>query len=233
MKAAKEVPHAGLHKRPDRPSTAVDDSAVEDQAHLVGAADVEVVADDLLEEDPPRHRLVEHLGQGELGLQDRDVVAVAGGAVGGGERVRQDRQPLAQQRVDLRRSQAVADRLQRGRVVDRGEPVVQRLERNAGLGGLALRPVVAVDAQLGVVRKVGAELQEERAEIVVVAVEVEVVDQPGGLDDPRIRITVGVATFLGRNTAVFSCARPTNSTPSAPGNSARCSWATSSLRRPL
>ena len=41
------------------------------QGDLVGAADVEVVADDLLEEDPAGRRFVQHLGQGELGLQDR------------------------------------------------------------------------------------------------------------------------------------------------------------------
>ena len=65
------------------------------------------------------------------------------------------------------------------------------------LRGLAFGPLVAVDAQLGVVREVGAELQEERAEIGVDAIEVEVVDQPGGLHDPRVGITVGVAAFLG------------------------------------
>ena len=75
--------------------------AVEDQPDLVGAADVQVVADHLLEEHPPRHGPVQHLGQRELGLQDRDVVAVPGGPVGVGERVRQDRQPLVQQRLDL------------------------------------------------------------------------------------------------------------------------------------
>jgi hypothetical protein len=37
--------------------------AVEHQAHLVGAADIEVLADHLLEKDAPRHRLVEHLGE--------------------------------------------------------------------------------------------------------------------------------------------------------------------------
>src|SRR5271156_1349409 len=36
--------------------------AVEDQGDLVGAADVEVVADDLFEKHPPRHRFVQHLG---------------------------------------------------------------------------------------------------------------------------------------------------------------------------
>jgi len=72
-----------------------DQSAVEDQADLVGAAQVEVVPDHVLEEQPAGHGSVEHLGQGELGLQDRELVAVAGGPVGRAERVRQDRQPLA------------------------------------------------------------------------------------------------------------------------------------------
>jgi hypothetical protein len=92
--------------------------------------------------------------------------------------VRQDRQPLAQQRVDLPRSQLIADLLQRGGIADRGEAVIECLEPEAGLGGLPLGPVVAVEAQLGVVRKVGAELEEERAEVIVDAVKVEVVDHP-------------------------------------------------------
>jgi hypothetical protein len=119
-------------------------SPVEDQADLVGAADVEVVADDLLEEDPPGHRPVQHLGQGEFGRQDRQLVAVAGGPVGGAKRVRQPGQPLAQQRVDVRRAQSVADRLQRRDVVDRGKAVIQRGEPNARLGGLPFGPLVAV-----------------------------------------------------------------------------------------
>ena len=39
--------------------------------------------------------------------------------------------------------------------------------------------------------------------------------------------------FSVRNRAVFSCARPMNSTPSVPVKSARCSCITSSLRCPL
>ena len=54
------------------------ESAVKDQADLVRPADVEVVADDLFEEDPPGHRPVQHLGQGELGLQDRNLIPVPG-----------------------------------------------------------------------------------------------------------------------------------------------------------
>jgi hypothetical protein len=64
-----------------------DQAAVEDQTDLVGAADVQVVADDLFEEDPPRHGPVQHLGQGELSLQDRYVVPVPGVTVLAGERV--------------------------------------------------------------------------------------------------------------------------------------------------
>jgi len=44
--------------------------AVEDQADLSGTADIEVLADDLLEEDTPQNRLIEHLGKRELGFAD-------------------------------------------------------------------------------------------------------------------------------------------------------------------
>ena len=97
----------------------------------------------------PATGLSQHLGQGELGLQDGDVVAVAGGSVGRAERVRQDGQPLAQQGVDLVGSESVADGLQRHRILDRGEPVVERLERDAGLGGLAFRSSSALSKARG------------------------------------------------------------------------------------
>ncbi|GAA0730799.1 hypothetical protein GCM10010199_46590 [Dactylosporangium roseum] len=71
------------------------DAPVEDQPDVVGAAQVEVVVDDLFEEDPSGDRFVEHLGQGELGLQDGDLIAVVGGAVRCGERMRQPAQSLA------------------------------------------------------------------------------------------------------------------------------------------
>ena len=56
--------------------------ALEDQGDLVGAPEVEVVTDYLLEEHPSGEWAVEYLGEGELGLENRDVVAVAGPAVG-------------------------------------------------------------------------------------------------------------------------------------------------------
>jgi hypothetical protein len=123
-----------------------DDAPVEDQADLVGAADVEVVVQDLLEEDPPGHRAVQHLGQRELRLQDRQLVAVAVLLILPRERVGQDPQPLAQQRLDLRRAQTVAGPLQPRHVIAGGEAALQRLEANPGLDRLALGPLVAVEA---------------------------------------------------------------------------------------
>ena len=104
---------------------------------------------------------------GELGLQDRDVVAAARGPIGQAERVRQDRQPLAQQRVDLPGSKPIAEGLQSRRILDRREPVVERGVMRCRPWRPAFGPLVAVDTLLGVVREVGAELHKERAEIII------------------------------------------------------------------
>src|SRR5206468_570098 len=58
--------------------------------------------------------------------------------------------------------------------------------------------LVAVDAQLGVVGEVRAELQEEGAKVLIEAVEVEVVDHGRGLDDPGVLLTgARVGALLG------------------------------------
>ena len=58
--------------------------------------------------------------------------------------------------------------------------------------------MVTVQAEFRVVGEVGAELEEERAEVSIKAVEVEVVDHPGRAHDPRIGPAGGrVAAFLG------------------------------------
>jgi hypothetical protein len=62
---------------------------------------------------------------------------------------------------------------------------------------LAFGPLVAVDAQPGVVGEIRAELEEERPEVGVHGVDVEVVDHPRGAHDPRIRRPLGVTTLLG------------------------------------
>jgi hypothetical protein len=85
--------------------------------------------------DPAVDGPVEHLSQAELGLQDGDVVAVAGVLVSVGEGVREQTQPFTQQRVDLLRRQSIADGLHRDGVVTGREAVVQRREADAGLDG--------------------------------------------------------------------------------------------------
>ena len=159
-----------------RPGVRLGDAPVEDQLHLVGPAQVQVLADDFLEEDAAGQRSVQHLGQGELGLQDGHVVAVAGlpvGAVNGcGSRASHLRSRASILGAD-RPSQSCCNRWGSAQEQD---AVVQRLEGDAFLGQLPLDVLVPVDAQLGVVGEVGAELEEEGAEVVVDAVEVEVVD---------------------------------------------------------
>lgn len=50
------------------------DAAAEDQLHVVGAFDVEVLADDLLEQDPAADRAVELLREGAIRLENREGV---------------------------------------------------------------------------------------------------------------------------------------------------------------
>ena len=86
------------------------------------------------------------------------------------------------------------------------------VEGNARLGPLSLEILVAVQADLHRVRKVGADLEEERPEVPVDAVR-------------------ALRRFSVRMTGVFSCAFPTKRTPSVPPalvNSASPSLAKSS-----
>src|SRR3984893_390568 len=85
--------------------------AVEHQAHLAGPADIEVLTDHLFEKDAPSHRLIEHLGQRELGLQNGELVAIACGTIACWKRMRQPSQPFAQQSIDLVCRQNVAQTL--------------------------------------------------------------------------------------------------------------------------
>jgi len=94
------------------PGCATGHAPRKDQGDLIGATEVQVVTDHLLEEHPSGEWAVEHLGEGELGLEDRDVVAVAGPAVLPGEGVGQAGEPLASKRVDLVGPESVTDLLE-------------------------------------------------------------------------------------------------------------------------
>src|ERR1700675_831929 len=114
------------------------------------------------------------------------VTENSGGAVAGRKRMRQALEPFAQQAIDLARREFVAQPLHQLGVGTGLDAVVQRLERHPTLGKLPLEILVAVDAELGIVGKVGAELQEERPEVLIDTVEIVVVDHRGGFHDPRI-----------------------------------------------
>ena len=135
------------------------------------------------------HRPVEHLSRGELGLQDRDIIAVAGFAVCGSEGMGKQPQPFAQQGVDLGSRKVIADGLQTLRIGAAQDAVVERLKGDAFARELALGIFVAVQAELGIERKVAAELEEEWPEVAVDGVDVVAVHHRARAHDPRIGAT--------------------------------------------
>jgi hypothetical protein len=148
------------------------DLPVEDDLHVVWAADVEVVGGQGLEERPGMAGGGEGDGLGDLDLPHGDVPPVAGLAVGVGERQRQPCPPAFGEHPDLAGAEPVADLLQRGRVLTGSEPVRQVLERQARPGRLALGPLVPVEPDFARVREIGADLDERRPESFVPDVEV-------------------------------------------------------------
>src|SRR5215469_2128171 len=181
---------AGFRIAPDR--------AIEDEFDLFGAAEIEVLADHLLEEQTTVQRSVEDLGGGELRLQNRDIIAVAGLAVRAREGMWQEPQPFAQQCIDLGGGKPVANRLQALGVGTPQDAVVEGLEGDAFLCELTLGVFVAVEAELGIERKVAAELEKERPKIPIDGIDVIVVHHRAAAHDPRIRLSrFRVAAPLG------------------------------------
>src|SRR5712691_10596006 len=178
--------HAGTKPSWGDVGSLAQDPALEDELHLVGTPNVEIFADDLFEEDPSRERLVEYLGQREFRLQDRERVANAGRAVLGREGMREPAKPLPQEGVDLLCAEFVADPLEGSRVFAREDPVVECFVPDVAAFQLTLRVLVAVDAELHVVGKVGAELQEERTKVSVHDVEVVLIHHGRGAEEPGI-----------------------------------------------
>ncbi len=169
------------------------DSPVEDQADLVGTPQVQMVADHLLEPLPSMQRTPEHLGAGELRLQDRVPVAVAGIAVLPGERTRQTVHPLADHPRDAVLVKTIQNRLQSIRIITAQHPVVQRLIADARLVQLTLGVLMPVEVHPTGVRKVRAHLDEHRAEVIVHHVEVVVVAHHLAAVQPRIAVAgIGV-----------------------------------------
>ena len=86
-------------KPPRRPAG---DAAAEHDRDLVGAPERELVGQGALKPRPPRRGAVEHAGVGDLGLAERELVAVAARAILRGQR-RGQRAPASGQRTPARR----------------------------------------------------------------------------------------------------------------------------------
>ncbi|MNC93277.1 hypothetical protein D3C83_98650 [compost metagenome] len=91
--------------------------------------------------------------------------------------MRQFPEPLASEGVDLVGVELVGKLLHQLRIGTGSDAVVEGLEVDATTCEATLEILVTVEAELAVVGKIGAELQEERPEVAGVAVKVVLVDR--------------------------------------------------------
>ena len=98
------VDMSGEDASAERPLTAPPGkAAVEEELHPLGAAEVEVVADHLLEELAAVQRAIEDLSAADLELENGELVAVPGSAVFVAQRAGQTGEPAAEVALDLGR----------------------------------------------------------------------------------------------------------------------------------
>src|SRR2546426_11829849 len=90
---------------------AAGDAPIEDQLHLIRTTDVEILANHFFEETAARERPIEHLGQRELGLQNRELIPIAGGAMGRREGLGETAEPFAADCLNLRGIALLRERL--------------------------------------------------------------------------------------------------------------------------
>ena len=97
--------HDALGQDPgaEAPGCSTRDASIEDQLHLIRTAEIEILADDFFEETAAGHRSIEDLREGELGLQDGELIAIPGGPVRRREGMGHAPEPLAKDRVNARR----------------------------------------------------------------------------------------------------------------------------------
>ena len=137
-----------------RPATAAGDGtalefAAKDQLNLFGPAQSQMLANDFLEEAATAGAPVPHLGEGELGLQHRESIAIARAPVGGTEGMGQSGQPLAEEPLDLAGGEALTDLLCPLDIGTGAQAVVQGRKGDPCLGQLPLEILVPVEAELG------------------------------------------------------------------------------------
>jgi hypothetical protein len=86
----------GDHARAKAPRRLPGHPAIKDQLHPVGPTQIQVLANEILEQQPAAQRTIQHVREAELGLQDGQLVAIPRPAVSPGKGMGQALQPLAE-----------------------------------------------------------------------------------------------------------------------------------------
>lgn len=107
--------------------------------------------------------------------------------------MRQAPEPFAKDGLDLRGTELMRDPLDPGGVLTRPNAIVERLVGDAAPRELAFEPLVPIQTQLGGIRKVRTERDEEGAEVAIDEVEVVVI----GASPSTSIIGVAPASFFG------------------------------------
>ena len=138
-----------------------------------------MVTDSRLEPGPGPARLIEHRGVRDLELGEREGPLEPGRPIMGTEGIGHDSHHADQEPAQMAGTEAGADAVGDGGVLDAAQPVVEGLEADAGLGQLALGPFVPVGTAPQRIGRIGADLEEGRSPLGVGEVEVPVVGHAG------------------------------------------------------
>src|SRR5712691_3534562 len=147
------------------------------QADTTGPSQVDVFADDFLEEVSTLGGPIEDLGQADFHLPEREPMLVTGQTIFGTERPRQALRPAVEEALNVLRTELAADLFQPLRLPAGQETVVQCLESEMLSPQLLLHPFVSVQAELDRVRQVGPDLEEGGPPLEVLDVEVVVLHE--------------------------------------------------------
>jgi len=168
-------------------------SASEDKLYAAGAAEVNMVTYDFLEELTAGKRAVEDLGKADFELEDGEVMVITCPSVFGGKWLRQHRHPAAEEGLDVVGTELVADILHTGSIGGIEQAVIQAGKGDAPFLKLALDPLVAVEPDPAGKGGIGAELDKRGAKVPVENIEVVVVNTDAGTGEVVVGNTGGTA----------------------------------------
>ena len=134
----------------------------EEELHVIGPPQVEILANDTCEKLPPAQRPIADLREADVERQERQLIAEAPRLVDRQEGERDLRLPAGEERLDIGLAQRLADRLEHVGLRAAETPVIQRGKSNASSLQLPLRPFVPIEAELDRIRRVAADLDERR-----------------------------------------------------------------------